>query len=72
MRAPENWRAHGVRDRAISEALRRRTAIAIASLCSVLQMLHNGAVKSHVCGRSGSQIHAHRAHHAITQNWCLH
>eukprot|EP00974_Lingulodinium_polyedra_P029219 2815721-Lingulodinium_polyedra.AAC.1 len=28
MRAPENWRARGTRERAISEPPRRRTAIA--------------------------------------------
>eukprot|EP00974_Lingulodinium_polyedra_P065543 6337839-Lingulodinium_polyedra.AAC.1 len=61
MRAPENWRARGVRDRAISEPLRWRTAITPASLCSVLQTPHNDPVKSHVRGRSGSQI-ARMAH----------
>eukprot|EP00974_Lingulodinium_polyedra_P126064 11196906-Lingulodinium_polyedra.AAC.1 len=56
MRVPENWRALGVRVRAISEPLRPRTAIATASLRSALQTLHNDAVKSAVHGRSGTQI----------------
>eukprot|EP00974_Lingulodinium_polyedra_P013869 1345477-Lingulodinium_polyedra.AAC.1 len=56
MRAPANWRARGARERAISESLRPRTAIATASLRSVLQTLHNDAFKSTVRGRSGSQI----------------
>eukprot|EP00974_Lingulodinium_polyedra_P110451 10682429-Lingulodinium_polyedra.AAC.1 len=55
-RVPENWRARVERDRAISEPLRRRAAVAIASLCSVVQTLRNDAVKSRVRGRSGSQI----------------
>eukprot|EP00974_Lingulodinium_polyedra_P098046 9504143-Lingulodinium_polyedra.AAC.1 len=61
MRAPENWRARGVHERAICESLRRRTAVATASLCSGLQTLRNDAVKSTVRGRNGSQI-THLAH----------
>eukprot|EP00974_Lingulodinium_polyedra_P090028 8729107-Lingulodinium_polyedra.AAC.1 len=42
-RAPENWRARGVREHAISKPVRRRTATATTSLCSVLQTLHSDA-----------------------------
>eukprot|EP00974_Lingulodinium_polyedra_P059289 5710473-Lingulodinium_polyedra.AAC.1 len=51
-RAPDNWRVCGVRERAISEPWRPRTAIATASMCSVLQAMRNVAVKSAVRGRS--------------------
>eukprot|EP00974_Lingulodinium_polyedra_P011498 1110907-Lingulodinium_polyedra.AAC.1 len=42
--------------RAKCEPLRRRTAIAPASLCSVCETLHKDAVKSTVRRRSGLQI----------------
>eukprot|EP00974_Lingulodinium_polyedra_P132390 11221548-Lingulodinium_polyedra.AAC.1 len=59
MGTPENWRAHGMRERAICEPLRRRTVDSTASLRNVCKTLHNGAVESTIRGRSGSQI-AHR------------
>eukprot|EP00974_Lingulodinium_polyedra_P104551 10121289-Lingulodinium_polyedra.AAC.1 len=55
------WRAHGTRDRAINEPLRRRTIAATASLRNVLKSLHNGAVASTVRHRNGSQIARSRA-----------
>eukprot|EP00974_Lingulodinium_polyedra_P002508 235516-Lingulodinium_polyedra.AAC.1 len=42
--------------RAICEPLRRRTAIATASLCNVCKTRHYDAVAIAVRGRSGSQI----------------
>eukprot|EP00974_Lingulodinium_polyedra_P034943 3357026-Lingulodinium_polyedra.AAC.1 len=72
MRAPENWRARGVRGRAISEPLQPRTAIPTASLCSVFQTLRNDAVKSAVRGHSGLQIArvARAMRTPDTKNWC--
>eukprot|EP00974_Lingulodinium_polyedra_P113921 11030239-Lingulodinium_polyedra.AAC.1 len=54
MHAPENWRARGVRERAISVPLRPRTVDSTASLCGVCKTLHSDAVESAVRGRSGS------------------
>eukprot|EP00974_Lingulodinium_polyedra_P076738 7428653-Lingulodinium_polyedra.AAC.1 len=54
MRAPENWRAQGVRERAVGKPLRRRTVD--ASLCSVRKRSRNDAVESTVRSRAGSQI----------------
>eukprot|EP00974_Lingulodinium_polyedra_P009838 944365-Lingulodinium_polyedra.AAC.1 len=55
-RAQENWRAHGTRERATCEPLRPRTVDSTASLCNVLQTLHNDAVESAVRRRNASLI----------------
>eukprot|EP00974_Lingulodinium_polyedra_P095837 9289518-Lingulodinium_polyedra.AAC.1 len=44
-RAPENWRAPGVRERAICEPLRPRAVDSTASLCRVCKMPHGDAVE---------------------------
>eukprot|EP00974_Lingulodinium_polyedra_P096059 9309582-Lingulodinium_polyedra.AAC.1 len=56
MRAPENWRARGVRQRAICEPVRPRTVGSTAKLCSVCKTLRDDAVESTVRRRSGSLI----------------
>eukprot|EP00974_Lingulodinium_polyedra_P070871 6860662-Lingulodinium_polyedra.AAC.1 len=48
--------------RAIRERLRRRAAFAIASLCSVLQTLHNDAVAIAVRRGSGAARELHVSH----------
>eukprot|EP00974_Lingulodinium_polyedra_P106468 10305741-Lingulodinium_polyedra.AAC.1 len=56
--------------RAICKPLRRRTADSAASLRTVSETVHNGAVDSTVRSRSGSQIarlaHCTRTLHANT------
>eukprot|EP00974_Lingulodinium_polyedra_P090103 8737175-Lingulodinium_polyedra.AAC.1 len=64
MRAPENWRAHGVRERAISEPLLPRNVDSIASLRSVSKTLCNDAIESTFRGRGGSRIARLRASRA--------
>eukprot|EP00974_Lingulodinium_polyedra_P052164 5018251-Lingulodinium_polyedra.AAC.1 len=56
MRAPTNWRAHGVRGRVIRAPLRRWPVDSTASLRSVVQTLHIDAVEPTVRHRNGSQI----------------
>eukprot|EP00974_Lingulodinium_polyedra_P124346 11190251-Lingulodinium_polyedra.AAC.1 len=56
MRAPENWRARGVRERVICEPLRPWTVDLTASLRSVLRALRNDAFESTIRRRSGSLI----------------
>eukprot|EP00974_Lingulodinium_polyedra_P119257 11170490-Lingulodinium_polyedra.AAC.1 len=57
--------------RAICEPLRKRTVIATASLCSVLQTPHNDTVAIAVRRRNGSQT-ARATHHVNTKNWRSH
>eukprot|EP00974_Lingulodinium_polyedra_P050188 4826357-Lingulodinium_polyedra.AAC.1 len=56
MRAPENWRAHGVRERAICEPLLQRTIDSFAPLRTVSQTRRNDAAESIVHCRAGSRI----------------
>eukprot|EP00974_Lingulodinium_polyedra_P084671 8196473-Lingulodinium_polyedra.AAC.1 len=57
--------------RAICELPRRWTAIATASVCSVLQTLHNDTVAIAV-RRWWLAICTPRAHHADAKNWRSH
>eukprot|EP00974_Lingulodinium_polyedra_P081860 7925895-Lingulodinium_polyedra.AAC.1 len=45
-----------VRARAICEPVWRQAVDSAASLCTVLKTVHNDAVESTVCRRSGSRI----------------
>eukprot|EP00974_Lingulodinium_polyedra_P013241 1284386-Lingulodinium_polyedra.AAC.1 len=56
MRAPENWRARGARERAIREPSRRRAVDSNASLRSVCETFYNDAIESTVRRRAGSRV----------------